>query len=154
MNKLFFISFISILVFYFSAKNLKRIDKEIHSIVDKKIYNEFPIPVYKEIDYEKMIKKNINFNISKHKTMCGLIPFPCLPFHYRNLDMTISEVNKYKFLASNSSQRKSLLIEEIKELNYFKRGLSGYHDNLIIKDCSHSCRKLIISCSNSSPFRS
>jgi len=134
VNKLFFISFISILVFYFSAKNLKRIDKEIHSIVDKKIYNEFPIPVYKEIDYEKMIKKNINFNISKHKTMCGLIPFPCLPFHYRNLDMTISEVNKYKFLASNSSQRKSLLIEEIKELNDFKRGLSGYHDNLIIKD--------------------
>jgi hypothetical protein len=66
--------------------------------------------------------------------MCGLIPFPCLPFHYRNLDMTISEVNEYKFLASNSSQRKSLLIEEIKELNDFKRGLSGYHDNLIIKD--------------------
>jgi hypothetical protein len=57
VNKLFFISFISILVFYFSAKNFKRIDKEIHSIVDKKIYNEFPIPVYKEIDYEKNDKK-------------------------------------------------------------------------------------------------
>ena len=134
INKLFFIFFISILVFYFSAKNFKRIDKEIHSIVDQKVYNEFPIPIYKDIDYKKMIKNKFIFNISKHKTYCGLIPFPCLPFHYRNLDITMSEINNYKFLASNSNQRKNLLIKEIKEINDFKRGTSGYHENLIIKD--------------------
>ena len=134
ISKLFFISFISILVFYFSAKNFKRINKEIHSIVDQKIYNEFPIPVYEDIDYKQMIKNEINFNISKHKTICGLIAFPCLPFHYRNLDIHISEIKNYKFLVSNDNQRKNLLIKEIKEINDFKRGRSGYHDNLIIKD--------------------
>ena len=90
--------------------------REIHSIVDQKVYNEFPIPIYKDIDYEKMIKNKFIFNISKHKTYCGLIPFPCLPFHYRNLDITMSEINNYKFLASNSNQRKNLLIKEIKEI--------------------------------------
>ena len=46
----------------------------------------------------------------------------------------MSEINNYKFLASNSNQRKNLLIKEIKEINDFKRGRSGYHENLIIKD--------------------
>jgi len=134
INKFFFYSFIFILLFYFSAKNFKRIDKEIDSIVNQKIYKEFPIPIYTNIDFNEMTKDKVKFNISKHKTFCGLIPFPCLPFHYRNLNINISEINKYKFLTGNSSQRKNLLIREIKEINDFKRGRPGYHDGLVVKD--------------------
>lgn len=134
INKVFFYSFIFILLFYFSTKNFKRIDKEINSIVMQKVYKDFPIPIYTNIGFKEMTKNKVKFYISKHKTYCGLIPFPCLPFHYRNLDINLSEKNKYKFFTGDSNQRKKLLIREIKEINDFKRGRSGYHDGLIVKD--------------------
>ena len=101
--------------------------------MNQKIYKEFPIPIYTNIDFNEMTKDKVKFNISKHKTYCGLIPFPCLLLINR-YETSISEINKYKFLTGNSSQRKKLLIREIKEINDFKRGRPGYHDGLVVKD--------------------
>ena len=134
INKKFYYVFIIILLTYFSAKNFNRIDKEIDSIATKKDLNFFPIPNYIKLEYEKITKNGVEFNISKHKTMCGLISFPCLPYHYKDLEIIISERNNFKFLTANNIQKLYLLKREIVELQDFKRGRDGYEDGLIVKD--------------------
>ena len=134
INRKFYYVFIIILLTYFSAKNFNRIDKEIESIVNKKDLISFPIPNYTNLEYEKIIKNDFRFNISKHKTTCGLIPFPCLPHHYKDLEISISEKNNFKFLKANNNQKINLLKREILEVQDFKRGRDGYEDGLIVKD--------------------
>jgi hypothetical protein len=131
-NKIFCIIIISVFTSFFLLKNLNRINNELveNNLIKKNL--EYPIPKFNEIEFRVMKKNGTKFNISKHKTICGLVPFPCLPDHYKNLEIKIDKKLNYYFLYGNGSQRKELLIEEIK-INDFMRGRPGYNESLLTK---------------------
>lgn len=118
-EKYFFI-FIVLSIFYFTSKNIKRIENEVLNKDNTFITNDFPIPSFREFKYKKKKFGDTLVNISEHNWSCGKVPVPCLPGYFENMKLTINFNRGYMFLKSNENEQIEILNEKLKIYNLSK----------------------------------